>query len=272
MNYEECMKAVEYIKSKGVPTPKIAFIYGTGLGKEDSIPVDFEIKYSDIPGFPVATTKGNENKLVFGKIAGVPYVAQKGRFHYYEGYSPKEIVSGVRVMKLLGADTLMLSNAAGGINPQLKVGDLMLISDHINLLENPLLGRNDRRFGERFPDMTHTYSRDIRNTAKKIAEKNTILLKEGVYIANPGPSFETPAEYKFYGMIGADAVGMSTTQEVIAAKHLKMEVFAVSVITNEAYGFKDDFQNSELDVIEVANKSADTLNQLFIKIVEELYS
>lgn len=269
MTYEECQEAVKFIHSINNKKPEIALIFGTGLGINNVLPIDYEIDYSEIPNFPVTTTKGNVNKLVFGTINNTSYVAQKGRFHYYEGYTADKIISGVRIMNMLGAKTLMLSNAAGGINPNLKVGDLMIINDQINLLPNPLIGKNDDRFGPRFPDMTHTYSKEMIMQAKNIAIQQNLLLKEGVYVGTTGPSFETPAEYKYFGHIGADAVGMSTTQEVIIAKHLDMKIFGVSVITNEAYSFSDDFENNETDVLRAAYKSSEKLNLLFYEMIKQ---
>lgn len=214
--------------------PKTAIILGTGLGElVNDITNKTEIPYENIPHFPVSTVEGHKGKLIFGKLGATDIVAMQGRFHYYEGYSMKEVTFPVRVFKALGIETLFVSNASGGLHEDFDIGDLMIITDHINLFpEHPLRGKNDKRLGVRFPDMSDAYSARLRQQAKAIAQKHGITVREGVYVGTSGPTFETPAEYRFFKRIGGDAVGMSTVPEVIIARHAGMEVFAISVITD----------------------------------------
>jgi purine-nucleoside phosphorylase len=214
--------------------PRIGIILGTGLGglvKE--IAIEKTIPYSDIPNFPVSTVEGHQGQLIFGTIKGQPVMAMQGRFHYYEGYDMKEVTFPVRVMKQMGITHLVVSNASGGLNPDFKVGDIMIIDDHINMFgDNPLLGKNINELGPRFPDMSQPYSHELINRAHSIAKKEGIDLKQGVYVGVAGPTFETPAEYKYFRIIGGDAVGMSTVPEVIVARHGGMTCFGVSIITD----------------------------------------
>lgn len=214
--------------------PQIGIILGTGLGglvKE--IKAEFIIPYSNIPGFAVSTVEGHSGKLIFGELGGKKVMVMQGRFHFYEGYSMQQITFPVRVMKALGVNSLIVSNAAGGMNPDFKVGELMVISDHINLFPtNPLIGKNEASLGPRFPDMGETYYKSYRELVKQIAAKHQIEIKEGVYAGLTGPCFETPAEYRYLWRIGADAVGMSTVPEVIVAKHSWMKIFGMSIITD----------------------------------------
>jgi purine-nucleoside phosphorylase len=263
-NFKE---TVDFLRDSGFENPEFALILGSGLGNTSGITIEKSIPYSEIPGFPVSTVEGHKGMLLFGTVGEKKVVIQQGRFHFYEGYSGEEVIFGLRVMKLLGAHTLLVSNAAGGINPTYKVGDLMLIQDHINMLPNPLIGKNDDRFGPRFPDMTHVYNKEMIQTAGVYLSENNYRFHQGIYYAGTGPSFETQAEYKFMRIIGADAVGMSTTPEVIAAKHAGMRVFGVSVITNEAYNFADDFENDGADVITAAKKAAKKISGLFKKLI-----
>ena len=213
---------------------KIGIILGSGLGAiADCITDKKEILYEDLPHFPVSTVEGHSGKLIIGKLGGKPVIALKGRFHYYEGYDMKQVTYPVRVMQLLGIEYLFLSNAAGGMNGSFKVGDIMLIEDHINLFpEHPLRGQNYPEFGERFPDMSEAYDLSLRKSATEIAEKNGIKLQFGVYVGTQGPTYETPAEYHYFKIIGGDAVGMSTVPEVIVAHHGGMKVLAFSIITD----------------------------------------
>jgi purine-nucleoside phosphorylase len=213
---------------------RVAVVLGSGLGDfVKEIVIEHEIDYKEIPYFPVSTVKGHQGKLIFGNIAGQKIIAMSGRFHYYEGYAPEDIIFPIRVMKQLGVQTVMLSNAAGAVDRSFKVGDLMIIKDHISfLITNPLIGKNDDRLGTRFPDMSEPYNKDLIAQAKEIAAGKGITLREGVYIAVTGPTFETRAEYKLIEIMGGSAVGMSTVQEVIAARHAGMDVFAMSVITD----------------------------------------
>jgi purine-nucleoside phosphorylase len=214
--------------------PQIGIILGTGLGglvKE--ILVEFALPYEEIPNFPVSTVKGHSGKLIFGELGGKKVIAMQGRFHFYEGYSMQEITFPVRVMKALGVKTLIVSNASGGMNPDFSVGELMIISDHINLFPaNPLIGKNYDELGPRFPDMSQAYRQDYIELAKTIAKENKIKVSEGVYAGLTGPCFETPAEYLYLRRIGADVVGMSTVPEIIAARHSGMDCFGISIVTD----------------------------------------
>lgn len=227
-------EALNYIQSKTNFRPLCGIILGTGLGKlAEDIKVELEISYTDIPNFPVSTVESHAGKLIFGILGGKNIVCMQGRFHYYEGYSMEEVVFPVRVMKLLGIEKLFISNAAGGLNPDMNVADLMIIKDHINLQpNNPLVGKNLDELGPRFPDMMKTYSEDLRAKGLEIAKNNNFNVHEGVYVSVPGPMLETPAEYHYLRVIGSDAVGMSTVPEAIAAKHMGLETFAISVITD----------------------------------------
>lgn len=229
-------ESARFIKERIRFTPSIGIILGTGLGAlVDEIEIDRVIPYEEIPYFPVSTVETHKGNLVLGHIAGRPVVVMQGRFHYYEGYDLKQVTFPVRVMKRLGAQVLLVSNAAGGMNRNMKRGDLMLITDHINLLgDNPLRGPNDPELGPRFPDMSSVYDRELRELALQIALEKGIYLHQGVYVALSGPNLETPAEYRFLITIGADAVGMSTVPEVIVAKHAGMRVFGISCITDLA--------------------------------------
>ncbi|MEI7424042.1 MAG: purine-nucleoside phosphorylase [Prolixibacteraceae bacterium] len=231
---EKIKATSNYILERTKFKTEIAIILGTGLGglvKE--IDVEHSIPYSEIPNFPVSTVEGHKGQLIFGKLGGKNVIAMQGRFHYYEGYSMQEVTFPVRVMKSLGIKTLFVSNASGGLNPTYKVGDLMMINDHINMFgDNPLLGKNVNELGPRFPDMSQPYNLHLRNLAMKIAMQNGIELKEGVYVGTPGPTFETPAEYRMFRIIGGDAIGMSTVPEVIVARHMNISVFGISIITD----------------------------------------
>ncbi|MBD80805.1 MAG: purine-nucleoside phosphorylase [Crocinitomicaceae bacterium] len=234
MNMKEIRQAADYIKKQGVLAPQVGIVLGTGLGKLlDSVDVELSIDYSDIPNFPLATVEFHQGKLVYGELFGKKILAMAGRFHYYEGYSMKQITLPIRVMKLLGVENLIISNAAGGINLNYDKSDLMLIDDHINLLpDNPLIGKNLDEQGPRFPDMSRPYSEKLNNLLETIATEKDINLRSGVYASVSGPNLETRAEYRYLGIIGADAVGMSTVPEVIVANHIGMPCCAISVITD----------------------------------------
>ena len=231
---EKIRKAAAYISERVEMLPKTGIILGTGLGQlVDHIKIVKEIPYGEIPEMPVSTVEGHSGKLIFGYLGEKYVMAMQGRFHYYEGYDMKQVTFPVRVMRHLGVDTLFVSNAAGGMNPEFKVGDIMIITDHINLFpENPLRGRNYEELGTRFPAMTEAYSHRLIEMADKIAAEKGIRVMHGVYVGTPGPTFETPAEYEYFRIIGGDAVGMSTVAEVIVANHAGMRVFGVSVITD----------------------------------------
>ncbi|HLG03024.1 MAG TPA: purine-nucleoside phosphorylase [Bacteroidia bacterium] len=233
--YDQILSTATHIRERTNNfQPETGIILGTGLGGlAHEIEVAFVLPYESIPGFPVSTVEGHSGKLIFGKLAGKNVIAMQGRFHFYEGYSMQQVVLPVRVMKLLGIQRLFVSNASGGVNPGFEIGDLMILTDHINLFPaNPLTGPNDPRFGPRFPDMSEPYDKIMIATAKKIAGDLGIKVQEGVYVGLSGPTFETPAEYNYIRIIGGDAVGMSTVPEVIAARHMNIPVFAVSVITD----------------------------------------
>ncbi len=252
--------------------PEVGIVLGSGLGKlADRITSRTEIPYKDIPGFPVSTAIGHRGAFIAGSFGGKSVIAMQGRIHYYEGYGAQQAVLPIRVMAELGIRYLLVSNAAGGINPDFKIGDLMIIRDHINLIPNPLIGPNDDKFGPRFPDMTRPYDPALGRLARTCAEELGISLREGVYLADTGPSYETPAEYGFYHLFGADAVGMSTVPEVIAARHMGIPVFGMSVITNEAEDTAaDDFENNGEDVLIAADLAADRMTSLFTRMIESL--
>ena len=261
-------EAADYLSGKRYGNPETAIILGSGLGAiADLIEDAVVIPYRDIPHFMSSTATGHKGNLICGRLAGKPILAMQGRFHYYEGYTMQQVTFPVRVMKLLGVKNLLVSNAAGGINHSFKVGDLMLIYDHINLMPNPLIGKNDDMFGVRFPDMTRAYDRELIALMESIAILRRIPLHKGVYVGLTGPSYETPAEYAFFGKVGGDAVGMSTVPEVIVARHAGMRVLGMSVITNEGYHFANDFVNDGQDVIQAANRAADKMTLLFRELI-----
>ncbi len=255
------IEATDYLQSKMPQPPVVGIILGSGLGGlADEIEKEAEIPYWEIPHFPVSTVAGHKGKLIYGELAGKKVVALQGRIHYYEGYSTVEVTFPVRVMKFLGASYLIVSNAAGGVNPRFRPGDLMLIVDHINLLpENPLRGPNDETIGPRFPSMHNAYDRGLRNLALEVALKNGIYLHQGVYVCLQGPNLETPAEYNFIRIIGGDAVGMSTVPEVIVANHMGMRVVGFSVITNVANPYAPEPTSHE-EVVAVAERAKNQLS------------
>ena len=270
---ERIDKAAEFVKEKlGGLEPVVGIVLGSGLGKlADRISDRTTIPYKEIPGFPVSTAIGHKGNFIAGTLGGKKVIAMQGRFHYYEGYPMELVVLPIRVMKRLGIKYLFVSNAAGGVNFDFRVGDLMIIRDHINLLPNPLVGPNLEEFGPRFPDMTRPYDPALIKSAEKIAAELGIPLKKGVYIAGTGPSYETPSEYKYFRMIGADAVGMSTIPEVIAARHASIPVFGMSVITNEAHDdYAEDYENNGDDVVAAADAAADRMTLLFERLIASL--
>ncbi len=270
---ERINKAVEFIRARtGRLQPVAGIILGSGLGKlADTISDPLVIPYKDIPGFPVSTAIGHKGNFIVGTLGGKTVIAMQGRFHFYEGYPMELVILPVRVMKKLGIKWLFVSNAAGGVNFDFRIGDMMIIRDHINLLPNPLIGQNIAEFGPRFPDMTRPYDPALIAKAEKIASDCGIQVKKGVYLAGTGPSYETPSEYKYFRLIGADAVGMSTIPEVIAARHSSIPVFGMSVITNEAHDdYADDYENNGDDVVAAADVAADRMSVLFIKLIESL--
>lgn len=266
-------EAVDYIKSiVGARNQEVGIVLGSGLGTlADKIEAEAVIPYSQIPNFAKSTAIGHKGNFIFGTLAGKRVCAMQGRFHYYEGYPMERVTLPVRVMSRLGVKTLFVSNAAGGLNPFFSVGDLMIISDHINLLPNPLIGPNFEEFGERFPDMTSAYDRALICEARKAAAMLGIDIREGVYLANSGPSYETPAEVRFYSAIGADAVGMSTVPEVLVARHCGMRVFGMSVITNMSnLTNKENHLNDGQDVIVQADAAAEKMEKIFSAVIASL--
>ena len=237
---KELKEAVKFLKKQYKHVPAVGIVLGSGLGNfSDEVEVEKEISYNEIPHFPVSTVVGHKGKLLFGNLAGKKVVCMAGRFHFYEGYDAEQVVFPIRVMKLLGIKALLLSNAAGGVNPNFKVGDLMIITDHVSFFTpNPLIGKNMEELGPRFPDMSEPYKKDLVQKAKEIAAGLAIQLREGVYYGVTGPTFETRAEYKLIHALGGDAVGMSTVQECIVANHMGLPVFAMSVITD--IGIRED--------------------------------
>jgi len=252
--------------------PQIGIVLGSGLGRlADAIQDPVVIPYRDIPGFPVSTAVGHKGNFIVGTLGGKCVIAMQGRIHYYEGYGMESVVLPIRVMIGMGIRCLLVSNAAGGVSFSLHLGDLMIIRDHINLLPNPLIGPNMDKEGPRFPDMTRPYDPSLIKLAEELAARMGIEVKKGVYIGDTGPSYETPAEYKFYRAIGADAVGMSTVPEVIVARHAGIPVFGMSVITNEAHDdYSEDYENDGEDVVRAANAAANKMTSLFKKIIEHI--
>jgi purine-nucleoside phosphorylase len=264
-------ETVEFLRERIPFKPEVGIILGTGLGDlVNEIEIHHTIPYSLIPDFPVPTVTGHRGQLIFGTMSGKNIVAMQGRFHYYEGYSMTELAFPVRVMKLLGIRLLILSNASGGVNPSFSIGDLMVIEDHINLMkDNPLIGRNEDELGTRFPDMVHAYDPVLISKVLEIAERYNISLQKGIYAAVSGPTFETPAEYRYIRSIGADAVGMSTVPEVIAARHMELRCFAFSVISDLGVPGKIVKITHE-DVIEAAARSEPMMTKILREFIRTL--
>jgi purine-nucleoside phosphorylase len=260
-------EAVSFIREKIHESPDTAIILGTGLGKiVNHLQVEQVVDYESIPHFPLSTVEGHEGKLISGMLGEKRVLVMQGRFHYYEGYDMQEVIFPIRVMKFLGIKTLIVSNAAGGMDPRFEIGDIMVISDHICLMPNPLIGPHDPEFGARFPDMSQTYDPGLIQKAKELSARLQIPVREGCYVGVTGPTLETPKEYEYLRIIGGDAVGMSTVPEVIAAHQMGMRVFAVSVITD--LGVPGKIQKlTHHDVIEAAEKTAPKLTRLIIHLV-----
>lgn len=252
--------------------PVLGIVLGSGLGSlADQIKDPVVIPYKELPGFPVSTAVGHKGNFIVGQLGGKTVIAMQGRIHFYEGYGMDKVVLPIRVMIGVGIKTLIVSNAAGGTNLAYHVGDLMIIRDHINLLPNPLIGPNFDDFGPRFPDMTRPYDPALIKLAVKLGEELGIKLHRGVYVGGTGPSYETPAEYKYFRTIGGDAVGMSTIPEVIVARHAGIPVFGISVITNEAHDdYAEDYVNDGEDVVVAANAAAERMTKLITKMIEKL--
>ena len=265
---EKIKETAAFLKQKMNTQPKTAIILGTGLGRlADEITDSYSIPYKDIPNFPISTVEGHSGKLIFGKLGGKDIMAMQGRFHFYEGYSMKQVTFPIRVMHELGIKTLFVSNASGGTNPLFKVGDLMIITDHINFFpEHPLHGPNIGD-GPRFPDMSEAYSKRLRDLALTIAEEKNIDVRQGVYLGTQGPTFETPSEYKMFKLFGADAVGMSTVPEVIVARHCGIDVFGISVITD--IGVEGQIQKiTHEDVQKAANASQEKMTDIMREMIK----
>ncbi|HPE99246.1 MAG: purine-nucleoside phosphorylase [Bacteroidales bacterium] len=268
---EKIAKTADFIRSKTKLRPQIAIVLGTGLGGlVNEIEIIDSISYSEIPNFPVSTVKGHQGRLIFGRLSGKDVIAMQGRFHFYEGYTMQEVTFPFRVFKNLGIETLLLSNAAGGMNKNFKVGDIMFINDHINLMgTNPLIGKNYDELGPRFPDFSEPYDHKLLETALGAAKDLSIPVHQGVYVAMSGPTFETPAEYRYVRIIGGDAVGMSTVPEAIVARHSSMKVFAVSIITDLG-GMDEVVAVSHEEVIEAANKAEPKMTAIIKELLKRI--
>jgi purine-nucleoside phosphorylase len=268
---QELQETVSFIQDRINKEVKVGIILGSGLGNlANEIEIEFEIPYHEIPHFPVSTVKGHKGRLIYGKLNGKDVLVMGGRFHFYEGYSSKQVTYPIRVMRALGVTTLLLSNAAGGVQDQMEVGDLMIITDHISLFQaNPLIGPNEEALGTRFPDMSEPYSKALIQKASAIAAANNIILKHGVYCGVTGPTFETRAEYKLIHTLGGDAVGMSTVQETIVAKHSGMDVFAISVITDIGIREEENTITHE-EVLQAAKDAEPKLTLLFSGLLASL--
>ncbi len=269
--YDQIQEAAALVRSKWAKTPRVGIILGTGLGAlAQDIVADVSLAYEEIPHFPLSTVQSHAGRLVCGTLGGKDVLAMEGRFHFYEGYTLQQVTFPVRVMKALGCDTLIVSNACGGMNPQYAKGDIMIIEDHINLIgDNPLIGPNDDRLGDRFPDMCYAYDRELLKLARTIAREEHINVQQGVYVAVSGPNLETRAEYRFLRTIGADVVGMSTVPEVIVAVHSKMRSLGFSAVTDMC--LPDALEPTSLpEILAVAAAAEKKLRVLVRKVVERL--
>ena len=268
---EKIKATANFIKERIQASPEVGIILGTGLGGlVNEIEIIDSIPYTDIPNFPVSTVDGHAGRLIYGKLGDKDVLAMQGRFHYYEGYDMKEVTFPVRVMKFVGVKNLFVSNASGGLNPDWRVGEIVLLTDHINFFpEHPLRGKNEEELGPRFPDMSKPYSQGLRNKAKLIALQNNIDVKEGVYVGVSGPTFETPAEYKMFRILGGDIVGMSTVPEVIVARHMDMRVFGISIVTDSGVP-GEIVEISHEEVQEVAMKAEPKMTLIMRDLIESI--
>ncbi len=269
--YEKLLKCYESIQDKVPFQPKVALVLGSGLGNyADSMKIVQTINYADIEGFPISTVEGHKGRFVFGYVEDVPVVCMQGRVHYYEGYSMTDVVLPIRLMKLLGAEVLFLTNAAGGLNYDFKAGDLMMITDHImNFVPSPLIGPNIGELGVRFPDMSNIYRKELQTIIRDTAKELGIGLKEGVYIQLTGPNYETPSEVKMCRLLGADAAGMSTAAEAVAANHMGMKVCGISCITNMGCGMLEQPLSHE-EVQKTADKAAVSFQKLVTQVIKNI--
>lgn len=268
--YQTIEQTAQYLKERTTIKPKTAVILGSGLGDfAEGMELESRMAYKDIPNFPVSTVKGHKEELLFGTMGGKEIMCMQGRFHYYEGFTMQQITFPIRVMKALGIELLVVTNASGAVNPTYNVGDIMLIKDHINFMPNPLIGPNDSRFGTRFPSMDNAYDKTMRKHAKLAALQNGISLQEGVYVGTTGPSYETPAEYGFFRTIGGDTVGMSTVPEVIVAAHSGIKVLGMSVIGNV---FRPDEvkECTHDEVLEGVAKAGDKMSRIVKSLINNL--
>ena len=270
MLYDQIQEAITYLRNRINLQVKYGIVLGTGLGGlVEEMEIEARIPYGEIPHFPVSTEQSHDGQLIFGHLEGVPIVAMAGRFHYYEGYSMQEVTFPIRVLKFLEIERLFISNAAGSVSQHIEAGDLVFIKDHINLhAENPLRGSNDERLGPRFPDMLQAYDRALNAEAKLIAEKAGIRAHEGVYLGLQGPNLETPAEYNFAHIIGADVVGMSTIPEVLVARHMSLPIFVASVATNKCYPISEIKVTTVEDVIAVAKAAEPKLTRIVKALIQ----
>ncbi len=271
MDLNKIIKSAEYIESKIKEKPEIGIILGSGLGDlADKVEDRVEVKYDEVPNMPVSTVKGHAGQFVFGKLNGKRVVMMQGRVHYYEGNKMEDVVLPVHIMKKIGVEKIIVTNAAGGVNTEFKPGDLMIITDHINFaFDNPLIGKNQDEFGPRFPDMSCAYNKELVNVAQKTAEDLKIKVKQGTYFMMTGPTYETPAEIKMVRILGGDAVGMSTVPEVIAANHCGMKILGISCITNMAAGILNQPLNHK-EVIETSNMVKDKFISLISEIIKKI--
>ncbi|WP_372652723.1 purine-nucleoside phosphorylase [Draconibacterium sp.] len=268
---EKIKATANFIKERIQASPEVGIILGTGLGGlVNEIEIIDSIPYTEIPNFPVSTVDGHAGRLIYGKLGDKEVLAMQGRFHYYEGYDMKEVTFPVRVMKFVGVNNLFVSNASGGLNPDWRVGEIVLLTDHINFFpEHPLRGKNMNELGPRFPDMSKPYSQRLRNRAKLIALENNIDVKEGVYVGVSGPTFETPAEYKMFRILGGDIVGMSTVPEVIVARHMDMRVFGISIVTDSGVP-GEIVEISHEEVQEVAMKAEPKMTLIMRDLIKSI--
>ena len=269
--YKKLVTCLESVRQKIDFKPEVALILGSGLGDfADGIKIEQTIDYTEIEGFPVSTVKGHKGRFVFGYVEDTPVVIMQGRVHYYEGYKMSDVVLPTRLMGMLGAKKILLTNAAGGCNPSYKAGDFMMITDHISsFVPSPLIGENVSELGERFPDMTKIYDANLNQIIEKTAAEEKIILKKGVYLQTSGPNFESPAEVRMYGILGADAVGMSTACEAMAARHAGIRVCGISCVSNMASGLSGE-ELSHLDVQAVADRRAQEFERLVTRSIEKM--
>jgi len=267
---EKINRSAQFILKETSSVPEVGIILGTGLGGlVREIEITHILEYQDIPNFPISTVEGHRGKLIFGNLSGKKVITMQGRFHFYEGYNMQEVTFPVRVMKRLGIKTLIVSNASGGVNPDFEIGDLMIINDHINLIPNPLIGKNNPEFGPRFPDMSNAYDKKLIEKAEAIAKNNKIKVQKGIYTAVTGPTLETPSEYKYFRIIGSDAVGMSTVPEIIVAHQMEITCFAISIITDLGVPGKI-VKVTQTDVLNVAEKSEPLMTLIIKELIAEL--